>query len=238
MDPLDQHLTDAGAAWRQSQPEPPDLDRLVAGLGRRRSRVWSPRLAFVLVAGLILLGAVAAAGVGGLFQPAPNGLAVTPTSTPAPTPGLCGGDTTCPSQVPATPIATSQPSVVASLQPSDAERATALLDRYEAALVAGKWQTAFDMLAPASPTREFGFAEYAPERAAYFTSVAGRYTMGAPTQQVPDWTIYAPLIHGADLTHAYLIEVDYPALSGNNAGYEQFVVAPDATGTWRIWPVR
>jgi hypothetical protein len=62
--------------------------------------------------------------------------------------------------------------------------------------------------------------------------------MGTPTQQVPDWTTYAPLIHGADLSRAYLIEVDYPALSGNNAGYEQFVIAPDASGTWWIWPVR
>ena len=55
---------------------------------------------------------------------------------------------------------------------------------------------------------------------------------------MPDWTTYAPLTQGADLTQAYLIEVDYPALSGNNAGYEQFVVAPDTSGTLRIWPVR
>jgi hypothetical protein len=236
MDPLEQRLADAGTAWRQAQPEPPDLDRLISGLGQRRSRIWSPRLAFVLVAGLILLGAVAAAGVGGLFQPVPNGLSVTPTSTPAPTAGPCGQDTPCPSQVPASPAATPQPSL-ASLQPSDSEQATALIERYEAALVAGKWQTAFDMLAPASPSRDLGFAAYASERAAYYTSVAGRYTMGAPTQQVPDWTTYAPLIHGADLVRAYLIEVDYPAIGGN-AGYEQFVVAPDATGTWGIWPVR
>lgn len=236
MDPLEQRLADAGTAWRQAQPEPPDLDRLVSGLGQRRSRIWSPRLAFVLVAGLILLGAVAAASVGGLFQPVPNGLSVTPTSTPAPTAGPCGQDTPCPSQVPASPAATPQPSM-ASLQPSDSEQATALVERYEAALVARKWQTAFDMLAPSSPTREFGFAAYASERAAYYTSVAGRYTMGAPTQQVPDWTTYAPLIHGADLARAYLIEVDYPAIGGN-AGYEQFAVAPDASGTWGIWPVR
>ena len=91
MDPLDQHLTDAGAAWRRSQPEPPDLDRLVAGLGRPRSRVWSPRLAFVLVAGLILLGAVAAAGVGGIFQPVPNGLSVTPTLPPPHRPRVPAG---------------------------------------------------------------------------------------------------------------------------------------------------
>jgi hypothetical protein len=237
MDSLDQRLTDAGTAWRQAQPEPPDLDRLVAGLERRRSRVFSPRLVFVFAAGLILLGAVAAAGVGGIFPPVRTGLPVTPTFSPAPTPGPCGQDTACPSQVPPTPMATSQPSMATS-QPSDAARATALLERYEAALVAGKWQTAFDTLAPASPTRDVGIAAYAAERAAYYVSVAGRYTIGAPTQQVPDWTTYTPLIHGADLSRAYLIEVDYPAMSGNNAGYEQFVVAPDSTGTWWIWPVR
>jgi hypothetical protein len=230
MDPLDQRLTDAGTAWRQSQPEPPDLDRLVARLEQRRSRVYSPRLVFVFAAGLILLAAVAAVGVGGIFQPVRNGLPVTPTSTPAPTPGPCGQDTACPSQVAATPTARSEP--------SDAARATALLDSYEAALVAGQWQTAFDKLAPASPTRDTGIAAYASERAAYYTSVAGRYKIGAPTQQVPDWTTYAPLIDGADLSRAFLIEVDYPAMSGNNAGYEQFVVAPDASGTWWIWPVR
>src|SRR3954447_20390978 len=85
MDPLDQRLTDAGAAWRQSQPEPPDLDRLVGGLDRRRSRVFSPRLAFVVVTGLVLLGALAVAGVGGGFNGFRNGLAVTPTASPAPT---------------------------------------------------------------------------------------------------------------------------------------------------------
>jgi hypothetical protein len=115
---------------------------------------------------------------------------------------------------------------------------TALIDSYEAALVAGKWQTAFDMLAPGSPTRGTALADYASERAAYYTSVAGRYTIGAPTRNVPDWTTYAPLIDGADVSRAYLVEVDYPALSGNNAGYEQFVVGPDASGKWWIWPVR
>lgn len=225
MDPLDQRLTDAGTAWRGSQPEPPDLDRLVAGLDRRRPRAFSPRLGFLFAAGLVLLGAVAvASGVGGIFQAPRNGLPVTPTSTPAPTT----------SQVPKTPAPTPE----ATSQPSDGKQAAILLDSYEKALVAGKWQTAFDMLAPASLTREMGSAAYADERAPYYASVAGRYTIGAPTQQVPDWTTYSPLIEGADLSRASLIEVDYPELSNNNAGYEQFVVAPDASGTWWIWPVR
>jgi hypothetical protein len=233
MDPLDQRLTDAGTAWRQTQPEPPDLDRLVRSLEPRRSRHFSPRLAFIFVAGLLLLGAVAIApGVGGIFQGFRNGPAVPPTSTPAPTPSLCAPSIACASQAPATPT----PS--ATSQPSDPARARALIDSYEAALVAGKWQTAFDMLAPGSPTRAMGLAAYAAERAAYYTSVAGQYALGAPTRDVPDWTTYAPLIDGADVARAYLVEVDYPALSGNNAGYEQFVIGPDAGGTWRIWPVR
>jgi hypothetical protein len=221
MDPLDQRLTDAGAAWRQSQPAPPDLDRLVASLDRRPSRAFSPRLGFLLAAGLVLLGAVAIApGVGGVFDGFRSGPPITAT--------------TAPSSVPATPT----PTPPTSIQPSDASRASALVDTYEAALVAAEWQTAFDLLAPASPTRGLGLAGYTDERGPFYESVAGRYVLGEPTQDVADWTTYAPLIEGADVSRAYLIEVDYPALSGNNAGYEQFVVAPDASGSWWIWPVR
>jgi len=219
MDPLDQRLTDAGITWRQTQPEPPDLDRMVASLDRRPSRGVAPRLAFVFAAGLLLLAAVAVApGVGGLFQRSDNVVPVQPSSSPAPT--------AAPSQAPsAVPL-------------SDADRSTALLDRYQAALVAGDYQAAFDLLAPSSPTHEAGLEAYAAERAAYYDSVAGRYTLGEPTRDVADWSAYAPLIDGADTARAFLIEVDYPALSGNNAGYEQFIVAPATDGTWRIWPVR
>jgi len=220
MDPLDQRLTDAGTSWRRTQPEPPDLDGLLRTMEMRPSGRLQPRLVFVFATGALLLGALAfASGGGGLFRGVQNTVPVA-TSTPAPTP----------SQGPSTPEPTAQP--------SPAERATTLIDGYEAALVAGKWQTAFEMLAPASPTRGMGLDAYAAERAPYYDSVGGRYTLGAPTQDVPDWATYAPLIEGADVSRAYLIEVDYPALSGNNAGYEQFVVGPDASGTWWVWPVR
>ncbi len=186
----------------------------------------------MFVAGLLLLAAVAVApGVGGLFRGNNSGLTVTATASPAATasPVLTAGPSEVPAKTPAVPEGSSQP--------SEGKQAAILLDSYEKALVAGKWQTAFDMLAPASPTHGTGLSAYAAERAPYYESVAGQYTIGAPTQPT-DWTTYAPLIEGADLSRAYLIEVDYPALGGNNAGYEQFVVAPDASGTWRIWPVR
>jgi hypothetical protein len=228
MDPLDQRLTDLGAAWRRSQPEPLDLDRFVARLDRRPSRAFPPRLMFVFVGALLLLSAVAVApGVGSLFQGLRNGPPVTATASP---PAVTASPSSSPSQVPVTPAP--------STQPSDLERATTLIDDYEAALVASRWQAAFDLLAPTSPTHATGLSAYSAERAPFFQSVAGRYTIGQPTRDVPDWTTYAPLIEGADTSRAYLIEVDYPALSGNNAGFEQFVVGPDAAGTWRIWPVR
>ena len=226
MDPLDQLLNQAGAAWRQSQPEPPDIARIVTGLDRRRSGRFSPRMTLVFAASLLVLAALAAVtGVGGILDVLRNGPAPTAPAVMVPTP----------SPSPETP-SPATPSAAPSL-PSDLERTTTLVASYEANLVAGRWQAAFDMLAPTSPTHEAGFEAYAAERSPYYESVAGRYELGAPTR-ITDGATYGPLIAGAELARAYLVEVDYPALSGNNAGFEQFVVAPDASGTWRIWPVR
>ena len=184
---------------------------------------------YAFVAGLLLVAAIAVApGVGGFLQQFQPPVPVAPTASPAPTP----------SQVPASeqPVPVSPaPSPTAS--PSDREIATNLVGQYETALVAGQWQTAFDLLAPTSLTHEGGFDEFASERAAYFASVDGRYTIGDPARAT-NWADYGPAVAGADRSRAWLLEVDYPALAGNNAGFEQFVVAPDANGTWRIWPVR
>jgi len=229
MDPLDQRLTDAGRFWRQNQPEPPDLDRMLVALGRRRPGLFQGRLMYAFVAGLLLLAAVVAApGVGSFLHqtrvPAPtqtspsrSSLPTEPSTSPEPTPG-----STPPS-----------PSAVAI----DSEIATDLVHRYEAALVAGNWQTAFNLLAPTSLTREAGLTSFSDERHAFFESVNGRYVIGSPAPAT-DWATYGPLVSGADRSRAWFLEVDYPALANNNAGYEQFVVAPDAGGTWGIWPVR
>jgi hypothetical protein len=225
MDPLDQHLHQAGAAWRQSQQEAPDLARIVAGLDRRRPGRFSPRAMVLLAASLVLVAGLAGlAGAGGYLDTLRNG----PTAPPA---------TTLPARSASPSISEPAPPSGEPSSRSDAERATDLVAAYQASLVARRWQAAFDLLAPTSPTREAGYAAYATERAPYYESVAGRYELGAPTR-LSDGAAYGPLIAGAELARAYLVEVDYPALSGNNAGYEQFVVAPDAGGSWRIWPVR
>ena len=64
MDPLDQRLTDAGAAWRQAQAEPPQIDRLVVGLERHPRRLFAPRAALLFAAGLVIVAALAAVPVG------------------------------------------------------------------------------------------------------------------------------------------------------------------------------
>lgn len=226
MDPLDQRLTDAGSAWRQAQPEPPDLDRMIAAVRRRPAGHVTGRLMFAFVAGLLLLAAVAIApGVGSYFHQLDRTVPVTAPSA-SPTPAASSVSPSSPSAGP-TPTA----------PVSDSAAATDIVNRYETALVAGHWQTAFDLLATTSLTHETGLKAFTSERAAYFHSVDGRYVVGGPTRVI-DWATYAPIVTGADQSLAWLIEVDYPALSGNNAGFEQFVVAPDPTGTWRIWPVR
>jgi len=229
MDPLDQHLTDAGRAWRQTQPEPPDLDRMVARLDHKRSRGLAPRIAIAFVAaGLALVVAVAVGPrIGGLLQ----------HGSPAPAVGA-GVPTAAPSQGPATrPSATPSAAASPSVSPSDdPDVVSELVGRYEDALVAGDWTTAFDLLAATSPTHDAGASAFAAEREPFYASVDGQYTVGEPSR-VTDLTAYAPLVDGADASRAYLIEVDYPAIGGN-AGYEQFVVAPDPSGAWRIWPVR
>ena len=229
MDPLDQRLTDAGIAWRQTQPEPPDLDPMIVALRRRGSGRFSGRLMFALVAALLLAAALAVApGVGSLLQ-----------QVQPPVPVVASPSPSVPSsQAPASAAPTpSSPAPSPSVSPNDRLTATDLVDRYETALVAGKWQTAFDLLAPTSLTREAGLDAFAAERAQYFVSVDGQWVIGS-ISNATDWESWGPTVAGAERSRAYLVEVDYPALSGNNAGYEQFVVAPDAGGTWRIWPVR
>lgn len=139
--------------------------------------------------------------------------------------------TAAPSQHTTSPRPTRGPIV------SDRQRAIDIVDRYEAALIAGRWQAAFDLLAPTSLTSGMGLDAFAYERAPFFESVGDRYVLLDPAR-VTDWAFYAPVVSGADRAHAWLIEVDYPALSNNNAGWEQFLAAPDSGGTWRIWPVR
>ncbi len=125
--------------------------------------------------------------------------------------------------------------------PGDADKAAGLADNYERALVDGRWQAAWDMLSPADQALRGTFADYTSERSAYFHSVAGRYTLSAPTHDaavLTNWTSSPDLVRGADLSRAFIVQADYPALAGNNAGFEVLLVAPGSSGAWQIWVVR
>ena len=235
MDPLDQRLTDAGLAWRQTQPEPPALDPMLVALRQRRSIVFQGRLMFAFIASLLLVAAVAIApGVGSfLHQLQPSQPPVLVPSGPpvsSPLPSSPESSPTSPEPASAKPAPPTPP-------PSDALAAAELVHKYEDGLVSGHWQGAFDLLSPTSLTAQAGPAAFATERAQFFASAGDRYVVGGAAP-IGDWSRYGPDVVGADREHAYLVQVDYPALAGNNAGFEQFVVAWDASGTWRIWPVR
>jgi hypothetical protein len=89
------------------------------------------------------------------------------------------------------------------------------------------------MLAASSRAHWGSLATYTYDRSAYFKSVAGRYTVNTPAPgsmaPITDWaaTMYGPPL---DLAHAVLVEVDYPNLAGNNAGFNLYVVQPGADG--------
>ena len=155
-------------------------------------------------------------------------VACSPVVTPAPS--LSTSPPASPS--PATPTAApSGPSGTATA--ADIAAATAAVDAYTRLLVKGDWSAAYAMLAPASRDVYGSLATFTYERAAYFKSVAGKYTVTVPatgdTGPITDWlpdTYGTPL----DLAHTVLVEVDYPALAGNNAGYGLYLVAPGASG--------
>jgi hypothetical protein len=59
MDPLDQQLTEAGAAWRRSRRPSPDLDEIVAGLDLRTPRRrWALPAMLAAALGVLVLAAM------------------------------------------------------------------------------------------------------------------------------------------------------------------------------------
>ena len=124
------------------------------------------------------------------------------------------------------------PGPAATSTAADVAAAAAAVDAYTRLLVQGDWSSAYAALAPASRAQWGSLANFKYERSAYFKSVAGRYTVvPAPIDMgsIADWL---PGTYGTaiDASHAVLVEVDYPALAGNNAGYGLYLVAPGSAG--------
>jgi hypothetical protein len=190
----------------------------------------------LLAAAAVIVVLLVARGLGSGPQSTQPGAVASPTGSVEPSPSAVASASASPSAA-ASP--TALPSVPAQTpSPADVSAARAAIDQYTAALVRGDYATAWAMLGPEAQTA-VSLADYTAERSAFFTSVAGRYTVVTSPSGVAPITDWLAATNGAsiDLAHAVLVEVDYPALAGNNAGYDLYIVNPGATGL-QIYSVR
>ncbi len=138
-----------------------------------------------------------------------------------------------------TPVPTSSGQTAVS--GADAAAAAETVRQYTQALVDGDYPAAWALLAPQARAQSGSMAQFSDERAAFFVSVAGRFKVVVSPPDVAPLTDWLSATDGAtiDLGRAVLVEVDYPALAGNNAGYELYIVNPAATDAgWELFNVR
>jgi hypothetical protein len=122
-----------------------------------------------------------------------------------------------------------------------ADRVTALrlVESYEGALARHDWQAAWDELGVEGQAEKESFESFSTERAAFMTSTGGRFVVADLDQDLAEMTDWIGLrVLDVDLRRAFLARVNFPALATNNAGWELYLVAPTAMGTWRLWELR
>ena len=119
---------------------------------------------------------------------------------------------------------------------SDAATARSLVDRYEAACATGDYVTAWSALATFSQRAFPSFQSFADERSRFFAAAGAVYVVGEPRQDDPDvlaWLAKGQLV--PDPGRAFSVEVTHPDAPDPAGRREVFVVAPDTSGTWRLW---
>jgi hypothetical protein len=173
-------------------------------------------------------------GCGSGTTPSPSTAPVTASGAPTPTasPGASASATAASAASPTAAGAASPTLPAETPSPTDVSAAKAEIDAYTAALVRSDYPTAWAMLAPEAQAAGGSLAAYADERGAFFKSVAGQFKVGTPPAGTAPITSWLSSTNGAsiDLRHAVLLEVDYPALANNNAGYDLYIVNPRGTG--------
>ena len=197
---------------------------------RPRSARSAGPIGFLAAAAVVVLLIVALSLRGASHGPEPSlsavGASPSASASAAPTPA---------SSAPATATPTASP--VHSASPANA--AAAIVDTYTNDLVKGDYAAAWALLAPDGPSRVLSFADWSSERGQFFKSVAGRYTITVSPSDVgplANW-LASPWGSSIDLAHALVVEVAYPAMAGNNAGFSVYIVNPTATGL-QIYDVR
>ena len=208
---------------------PTNAQRPVAAPRPRSARNTGP-LGLLAAAAVAVLLIVALSLRGANHGPEPSlpavGASPSASASAAPTPAISAPATTTPT---ASPL----------LSASPAGAAAAIVDTYTNDLVKGDYAAAWALLAPDGPSRDLSFADWSSERSQFFKSVAGRYAITVSPSDVgplANW-LASPWGSSIDLAHALVVEVAYPALAGNNAGYSVYIVNPTAAGL-QIYDVR
>jgi hypothetical protein len=136
------------------------------------------------------------------------------------------------------PTASSSAAVASGRQSpaSDAATARSLVDRYEAGCATGDYVTAWSVLATFSQRAFPSFQSFAAERTRFFAAAGPAYVVGEPRQDDPAvlaWLAKGQLV--PDPGRAFSVEVIHPDAPDPASRREVFVVAPDTSGTWRLW---
>jgi hypothetical protein len=104
-------------------------------------------------------------------------------------------------------------------------------------LIAGRYADAWVRLAPRSQALWGSTEAYARERAAFFRGAGPEYRLSGPDSSHAALAAWVPPGFEGDRLRASVLELEYVRISGP-AGLSVLVVAPDATGAWRIWIAR
>ncbi len=182
---------------------------------------------------VVLLVALTLRGAGPGPQPSQPAVGANPSVGTSPSPVASPSPASSPSPSPSAPAGPS-----ASAPSTAFANAAVVVDEYTKDLVDGNYAAAWALLAPDGPSRAQTFANWSAERAQFFRSVAGRYTVTEPptgTAPLASW-LANPWSSSIDQANAVLVEVDYPAVGGN-AGYDVYIVNPTSTG-YAIYDVR
>lgn len=148
-----------------------------------------------------------------------------------------------PSATPSVPGAATDPDG-STIPEATADSAIAqdLATDYADALLTDRMADAWALLAPESHARfADDAARFAVERRMYLRAADGQLEVGPATQ---DPTLLARVSKrlgtepAIDTDRAWVIELDYPTLAWAPSPDDLLLVAPDATGTWRLWWVR
>ena len=116
------------------------------------------------------------------------------------------------------------------------------MDSYEDALIAGDFPKAWSMLGAAGRSGWGSLEGFEYERKAFMASAGKAYTAVANpsgTLSLAEWLTGDPFAASIDAAHAVLVQVNWTALSHNNAGWEMWIVNPiPGPGGWELYQVR